>query len=86
MTEKRLLKLVETVLSNPKNVRFEELKRLLEGFGFTCCQPRGGSSHYTFRKQGSYPITVPKKRPVNQAYVKSVIKQLNLEEWYDENC
>lgn len=85
MAEKRLLKLVEAVLNNPKNVKFEELGRLLEGFGFACSQPRGGSSHYTFRKPGSYPITVPKKKPVNQAYVKSVIKQLNLEEWYDEN-
>jgi predicted RNA binding protein YcfA (HicA-like mRNA interferase family) len=85
MTEKRLLKLVEKTLNNPKEVKFEELKRLLEGFGFVCSQPSGGSSHYTFRRPGSYPITVPKKKPVNQAYVKRVIKQLNLEEWYDEN-
>jgi len=85
MPEKRLLKLVEKILRNPREVKFEELQRLLEGVGFVCRQPSGGSSHYTFRKPGSYPITVPKKKPVNQAYVKSIIKQLNLEEWYDEN-
>jgi predicted RNA binding protein YcfA (HicA-like mRNA interferase family) len=73
MAEKRLLKLVGKILRNPREVKFEELRHLLEGFGFVCRQPGSGSSHYTFRKPGSYTITVPKKKPVNQAYVKTII-------------
>lgn len=85
MAEKRLVKLAEDVMRNPRNVGFEELRRLLEGFGYECRQPRGGSSHYVFRKPGSMPISVPRNRPVNKKYVTVVIDLLNLEEWYDKN-
>ncbi len=85
MTNTQLLKLVSPILRNPKDVDFKVLKRLLEGFGFECRQPRRGSSHYTFRKTGSAPITVPKKKPVNTIYVKQIIKLLGLEDWYEKN-
>ena len=85
MAEKRLVKLAAQVLSNPKDVGFEQLRSLLEGFGYECRQPRGGSSHYIFRKKGSMPISVPKDRPVNRKYVEQVIDLLNLEEWYEKN-
>lgn len=85
MAKKRILKLVSRVIENPKDVDFGILRRLLESFGYEYSQPRGGSSHYTFRKTGSAPITVPKKKPVNAVYVKQVIKILDLEEWYEKN-
>lgn len=85
MADKRLVKLAENILGNPKNVDFAELGRLLEGFGYECRQPRGGSSHYIFRKSGSMPISVPKDRPVNRKYVTQVIDLLDLEEWYEKN-
>ncbi len=85
MADRRLSKLVSQVLGNPKDVDFEVLKRLLEGFGYECRQPRRGSSHYTFRKAGTSPMTVPKKKPVNKAYVKQVIRLLDLEDWYEKN-
>lgn len=85
MTETRLIKLVSNVLSNPKNVQFDTLSKILEGFGYVQKQPNGGSSHYVFRKTGAFPISVPKKKPVNTAYVKKVIDQLDLEEWYEKN-
>lgn len=31
-----------------------------------------GSSHYTFRKKGKAPITIPKDEPINITYVKLV--------------
>lgn len=83
MAEKRLVKLAEKVLRNPKDVDFADLQRLLEGFGFTCRPPGSGSSHYVFRKTGSMPISVPKEKPVNKTYVKQVVKLLDLEEWYE---
>jgi hypothetical protein len=85
MTERRLVKLAETIMRNPKDVGFGELRRLLEGFGYECRQPRGGSSHYIFRKAGSMPISVPRDKPVNKRYVAVVISLLHLEEWYDKN-
>lgn len=85
MPNKRLLKLVSQVLENPKNVDFGVLQRLLEGFGYECRQPRRGGSHYIFRKSGSSPITVPKKKPVNTTYVRQVITLLDLEDWYEKN-
>lgn len=85
MPKKKLLKLVSQVLGNPKDVDFEVLRRLLEGFGYQCRQRRRGSSHYIFRKTGMSPISVPKKKPVNATYVKQVIKLIDLEEWYEKN-
>jgi len=85
MTDKRLVKLVGEILQNPKQVDFPDLRRLLEGFGYECRQPRGGSSHYVFRKAGCAPISVPRQRPVNKAYVIQIIRLLSLEEWYGEN-
>ena len=31
--------------------------------------PRSGSSHYTFRKPGCQPITIPKHEPIKKVYV-----------------
>lgn len=33
---------------------------------------KGGSSHYTFRKKGCMPITIPKHEPVKRVYVEMV--------------
>jgi len=85
MADKRLVKLADKILRNPKDVDFGELSRLLEGFGFECRQPRGGSSHYVFRKLGRMPISVPKNKPVNRKYITQVIDLLDLEEWYEKN-
>ena len=45
--------------------------------------PRGGSSHYTFRKSGCYPITIPKHEPIKKVYVQKVKKIVEAE--IDEN-
>jgi len=34
--------------------------------------PRSGSSHYTFRKDGCAPITIPKHEPIKKVYVQMV--------------
>lgn len=85
MADKRLVKLAGKILANPINIDFNELSRLLEGFGYECRQPGGGSSHYVFRQLGRMPISVPKNKPVNKKYVTQVIDLLHLEEWYEKN-
>lgn len=82
MADKRQ-KLVERILRNPKDVSFSEISQVLEAFGYQCRQPSG--SHYTFRKAGTNPITVPKNKPVKEIYVKNIIRLLDLETWHEKN-
>ena len=49
-------KLIKEILSLSKDLRFAELRKVLEFYGYTMEAPRGGSSHYTFRKSGCYPV------------------------------
>ena len=44
-------KLPEKITNLSKDVRFNELKKILESYGYIICNPKGGSSHYTFRKK-----------------------------------
>ena len=65
-------KLIKEILSISKDLRFEELKKVLEFYGYTMNSPRSGSSHYTFRKDGCNPITIPKHKPIKRVYVEMV--------------
>lgn len=65
-------KLEEKILSLDTSTRFEELKKVLEYYGYIMYAPRGGSSHYTFRKSGCMPITIPKHKPIKKVYIKMV--------------
>ena len=35
-------------------------------------QPKGGSSHCTFRKEGCRPVMIPKHEPIKKVYVEMV--------------
>ena len=65
-------KLVAEILRQNPNLRFEDLCKALIKIGYTAEQPRGGSSHYTFRKDGCMPITLPKHVPMKKAYINLV--------------
>lgn len=54
------------------DLRFAELCKVLEYYGYTVHAPRGGSSHYTFRKPGCQPITIPKHEPIKRTYIEMV--------------
>ena len=75
-------KLIEKILHEDTKLRFEDLCKALESMGYTRCQPRSGSSHYTFRKHGCMPLTIPQHNPLNKAYIAMVaeIVRANLEE------
>ncbi|MBQ5677179.1 MAG: toxin HicA, partial [Lachnospiraceae bacterium] len=53
-------KLLNKIISLSKDVRFEELRKVLESYGYEMNAPKSGSSHYTFRKEGVHSITIPK--------------------------
>ncbi len=65
----RLEKLLQRIRNNPKTVKFEEMEKLLIKAGFTKRQPRNGSSHSIYKKDGQL-ITIPYKNPyMKQTYV-----------------
>ena len=65
-------KLLAEITTLSKDLRFEELRKVLEGYGYRMISPRSGSSHYTFRKEGKSPITISKHEPIRRAYVELV--------------
>ena len=65
-------KLLERIRNLSKDLRFDELRKVLESYGYTMCAPRSGSSHCTFRKPGCNPITIPRNEPIKQVYVEMV--------------
>ncbi|MEQ8998699.1 MAG: type II toxin-antitoxin system HicA family toxin [Coleofasciculus sp. B1-GNL1-01] len=81
----KLEKLVEQFLNKPPEVRFEDVRYLLEAFGFE--EKRSKGSHHSFRDSQGRKITVPKKggQKVKGVYVKQIVELLNLEEWSDED-
>ena len=76
-------KLIKEILSLSKDLRFAELRKVLEFYNSVERSPRGGSSHYTFRKSGCYPITIPKHEPIKKVYVQKV-KEIVEAEYYDK--
>ena len=77
-------KLLQRIRSLDKNMRFEELQKVLEYYGYTMGAPGSGSSHRTFRKPGQFPITIPIKVPVKPKYVEMVRDIVESEESDEE--
>ena len=78
-------KLLKRILSLDKNIRFDELCKVLESYGYTMTGPSGGSSHKTFRKPGCMPITIPRHEPIKKIYVEMVKEVIESEDSNDEN-
>ena len=78
-------KLLQKILSLSKDMRFDELHRVLESYGYEMNAPRSGSSHYTFRKAGCQPITIPKHEPIKKVYVQMVKEIVESEVQKHEN-
>lgn len=72
----KLKKLLKRIRNNPKNVRFEELDKILIHYGFTKRQSSGGSSHYYYTK-GEKLLSVPFHKPhIKVIYVERAIELL----------
>ena len=79
-------KLLTRISTLSKDIRFDELRKVLESYGYEMNAPRSGSSHYTFRKKGCMPITIPKHEPIKRVYVEMVKQIVESEERNDENA
>ena len=78
-------KLLDKVRRLSPDLRFEELKKILESYGYVMSAPKGGSSHYTFRKAGYPPITIPKHKPIKKVYIEKVREVVEREEAANAN-
>ena len=82
-------KLLQRIRALDKNMRFEELQKVLEHYehyGYTMSGPASGSSHKSFRKKGKATITIPQHNPIKRAYVEEVKAIVESEENDDENA
>ena len=79
-------KLIARICSLSKDLRFEELRKVMESYGYEVKSPRNGSSHYIFRKQGCMPITIPRHEPIKKVYVEMVKQVVESEAKNDENA
>jgi len=71
----RRKKLLDEIRQSPKDVRFEDLTKLLEWYGFELKRVRG--SHYAYTC-GHHNLVIPKRRPHVHSYVvKDVLKILD---------
>ncbi|HIZ83631.1 MAG TPA: type II toxin-antitoxin system HicA family toxin [Firmicutes bacterium] len=79
-------KLLSKIQTLSKDLRFDELKKVLESYGYQMYAPKSGSSHCTFRKSGCRPITIPKHEPIKKVYVEMVRQVIESEAKNDENA
>ena len=85
----RKQKRLQKVRQNPKNVTFDELRRVLEDFQFEM-RPSQGTSHHFFRaeiKRRVWSMTIPFKRPhLNVVYVKKALFMLDeIIDWREQH-
>jgi predicted RNA binding protein YcfA (HicA-like mRNA interferase family) len=78
-------KLLARILLLSGDLRFTELQKVLEAYGYKMHTPKGGSSHCTFRKKGCQPITIPKHEPIKKTYVELVKQVVESEGGTHEN-
>ena len=78
-------KLLHRIKTLSADLRFDELKKVLEDYGYIMNAPKSGSSHYTFRKHGSRSITIPKHKTIKKVYVEMVKSIVESEEKNSEN-
>ena len=78
-------KLLQRIKTLSSDLRFDELRKVLEEYGYKMNGPRGGSSHYTFRKVGCKTITIPKHTTIKKIYVEIVKEIVESEEKDSEN-
>lgn len=83
--EARRQKRRQKIAKNPKNVRFEDLRRLLEDYGFELKRTNG--SHHSFVGyvgDEKHTIVIPYQRPLKEVYVRKFLVILDEIEPLDE--
>ena len=78
-------KLLQRIKMLDNNMRFDEVRKVLEAYGYTMSGPGNGSSHKVFRKSGCAPITIPAHEPIKRIYIVMLKEVVESEADYEEN-
>ena len=78
-------KLLSRINALDNNMRFDEVRKVLETCGYKMGAPKSGSSHRTFRKTGCKPITIPTHEPIKRVYIIMVKEAIENDEQNEEN-
>lgn len=73
-------KLIAKLRGGSPELCFDELRKILESYGYEMRQSSSGSSHYVFRKKHHKAITIPKQRFMKKAYILLVKEAIEEEE------
>ena len=69
-------KLITRICNLSKDLRFDELRKVMESYGYEMNAPR----------QGCMPITIPKHEPIKKVYVEMVRQIVESEAKNDEDA
>lgn len=67
-------KLVQKMKNRPNGIRFAELEKVLNHYGYILVRSKG--SHHHFRNDQGDVFTVSKKQPIKAVYVKEALKRI----------
>ena len=70
-------KLIKKLENNPKNVSFDDIKKLLINNGWELNHTKG--SHHKFKKGDS--IVIPYNKPIKEIYVLQVLEKIKDKKW-----
>jgi predicted RNA binding protein YcfA (HicA-like mRNA interferase family) len=78
-TVTRREKLIERIRARPPEADFDDVRRVLEAFGWTLARERGSHAHFV--KAGELTISVPRVggRKVKRAYLNVICRRLGLD-------
>ena len=76
-------KLLHKLRNGSYDLAFEDLRKILISLGYIETLPGSGSSHHTFRKNGTR-ITIPRHEPIGRVYIMKVRKIVDEEEAINE--
>ena len=65
-------KLIARLYRLDTSLRYEELAKILETYGYEAQETSGGSSHITFRKDGCQPVTIPRHKSIKKTYIEVI--------------
>ena len=68
-------KLIEKMKRQPNGIRFQELKRVLEYYGYKM-KNNSGTSHRNFINNEGRVITIKKENPLKAVYIKDALKRI----------
>ena len=79
-------KLLMRISNLSKDIRFDELRKVMESYGYKMNAPRSGSSHYTFRETRLSANYNTRHEPIKKVYVEMVKEIVESEAMNNENA